>query len=150
MFKLVKNLTTWWPVTVLEPDESNPGTLVERKFQAQFVIRSRDEVKALQEKRDALMKQLPGSDEYLADFKAATAKATEINNAIEAHDREVFHLNITGWKDVVDEGDEETPIPFSSDALDMALNLDRVRLGLVKAYEEAGSNDKARLGNSKA
>jgi hypothetical protein len=150
MFKLVKNLTTWWPVTVFEPDDSNPGSLVERKFQAQFVIRSREEVKELQEARDALVNELPGSDEYLADFKAATTKANEINAAIEAHDRKIFHLNITGWKDVVAEGDDETPMLFSPEALDMALNLDRVRLGLVKAYEEAGSNDKARLGNSKA
>jgi len=149
MFKLVKNLATWWPVTVLEPDDNNPGTLIERKFQAQIVIRSRDEAKALQDKRNALVKQLPGSEDYLKDYAAATAKAEEINAAIEAHDREVFHLNITNWKDVVAD-DEETPVPFSSDALDMALNIDRVRLALVTAYDEAVSNDRARLGNSKA
>jgi hypothetical protein len=149
MFKLVKNLATWWPVTVLEPDDSNPGTLIERTFQAQIVIRSRDEAKALQEKRNALLKQLPGSEDYLKDYAAATAKAEEINAAIDAHDREVFHLNITNWKDVV-AYDGETPLAFSSEALDMALNLDRVRLALVAAYDEAVSNDKARLGNSKA
>ncbi len=148
MFKVVKNLAAWWPVAVLEPDDQNPGVLVERQFQAQFVIRSREEAKALQEQRNALTRQLPGSAEFLADYHAATAKAEEINAAIEAHDRKVFHLNITNWRDVVDY--DETPLPFSSEALDMALNLDRVRVGLVNAYDEAVSNDKARLGNSKA
>ena len=149
MFKIVKNLAIWWPVSVLEPDDDNPGTLVEKKFQAQFLIRSRDEAKALQEERNALLKQLPGSDDYLKDYTAASAKAEEVNAAIEAHDNKVFHLNVTNWKDVVAD-DGKTQLPFSSDALDMALNLDRVRLALVKAYDEAVSNDKARLGNSKA
>ena len=150
MFKVVKNLAIWWPVTVLEPAEDNPGTLVEKKFQAQFVIRSRDEAKALQDERNALLKQLPGSDDYLEDYAAASAKAEEVNAAIEAHDNKVFHLNITNWKDVVYDNDESMPMLFSSDALDMVLNLDRVRLALVRAYDEAVSNDKARLGNSKA
>lgn len=149
MFKIVKNLAIWWPVSVLEPDDDNPGTLVEKKFQAQFLIRSRDQAKALQEERNALLKQLPGSEDYLKDYAAASAKAEEINVAIEAHDNKVFHLNVTNWKDVVAD-DGKTQLPFSSDALDMVLNLDRVRLALVKAYDEAVSNDKARLGNSKA
>lgn len=149
MFKVVKNLAVWWPVTVLEPDEDNPGTLIENEFQAQFVIRSRDQAKALQEERNTLIKQLPGSDDYLKDYASASAKAEEVNAAIEAHDNKVFHLNVTNWKDVVAD-DGKTRIAFSPDALDMVLNLDRVRLALVKAYDEAVSNDKARLGNSKA
>ena len=28
MFKLVKNLAVWWPVTVLEPDPENPGKML--------------------------------------------------------------------------------------------------------------------------
>lgn len=148
MFKLVKNLSTWWPVTVLEPDNDNPGTLVEKTFQAQFVVRSREETKALQEKRNALVRQLPTSSDYLNDEAAAMKKAEDIGALIEAHDREVFHLNITNWKDIEDEN--EQPIPFSVDALDMALNVDRVRIGFATAFGEIVSNDKARLGNSKA
>jgi hypothetical protein len=150
MFKVVKNLTTWWPVKVLEPDNDHPGKLVERVFQAEFLIRGREEAKALQEERNALLKQLPNSDDYLKEYAAAAEKADEIGAKIDAHDRNVFHQSIKNWKDVVHEGDDETPIPFTPDALDMVLNLDRARVGLAQAYEEAVSNDKARLGNSKA
>ena len=148
MFKIVPQLAVWWPVTVLEPDNDNPGTLKEQTFEAEFLIRGREEAKALQDERNAFSVQLPGPDDYAKDFAAASAKAAEINKTIEAHDRKVFHLSITNWRGVTDANDN--PMSFTADALDMALNLDRVRLGIAKAYEDAVSNDKARLGNSKA
>jgi hypothetical protein len=148
MFKLVKNLAVWWPVSVLEPDNDNPGTLKEFTFEAEFVIRGKDELKSYNDARDALLQQLPGADDYAADYKAAAQKASEIGTQIEAHDQSMFHLMVTDWRGVI--GADDQALPFSADNLDMALGLDRVRLGLNRAYDEAVSNDKARLGNSKA
>jgi hypothetical protein len=148
MFKLVKNLAVWWPVSVLEPDNDNPGTLKEFTFEAEFVIRGKDDLKSYNDARDALLQQLPSADDYAADYKAASEKASEIGAKIEAHDQSMFHLMVTDWRGVV--GADDQVLPFSADNLDMALGLDRVRLGLNRAYDEAVSNDKARLGNSKA
>lgn len=148
MFKLVKNLAVWWPVSVLEPDNDNPGSLREFTFEAEFVIRCKDDLKSYNDARDALLQQLPSADDYAADYKAASLKAAEIGTQIEAHDQSMFHLMVTDWRGVV--GADDQVLPFSADNLDMALGLDRVRLGFNRAYDEAISQDKARLGNSKA
>ncbi|MVA17640.1 hypothetical protein GOZ94_01605 [Agrobacterium vitis] len=148
MFKLVPTLTAWWPVSVLEPDNDNPGTLKESTFDVELVIRGTDELKPYDDKRAELVKQLPTAEEFAADYKAASAKADEIRKQIEAHDQSMFHLMVSNWRGVIDANDQ--PLPFSADNLDMALGLDRIRVGLNRAYEEAVSNDKARLGNSKA
>lgn len=148
MFKLVKNLTAWWPVTVLTPDDENPGTLKEEAFEAQFLILGREERKTLQDERDALIAELPKSEDFLQDFAAATAKGKEIAAKIEAHDREMFHRIVRCWRGVV--GENKKTIEFSSEMLDMALGRDDIRAGFNEAYQEATSNDKARLGNSKA
>lgn len=147
MFKLVPTLTAWWPVSVLEPDTDNPGKLKEFTFEAEIVIRGKDELEPYDEKRAVLVEQLPTADAFAADFKAASDKAAEIRRQIEAHDQSMFHLMITNWRGIVDANDQ--PLPFSADNLDMALGFDRIRVGLNRAYEQAVSNDKARLGNSK-
>jgi len=148
MFKLVKDLTVWWPVSVLTPDEDNPGVLKEETFEAQLLIRSRDERKTYQQQRDALVEQLPKSDDYLKDFAAATAKAKEIGAEIDAYDRSMFHLIIQNWRGIV--GDNDEAIAFSPAMLDMALDRDGVIVGINEAFQQAISSDKARLGNSKA
>lgn len=148
MFKLVKSLAVWWPVSVLEPDNDNPGSLKEFSFEAEFIIRGKDDLKSYNNARDALLQQLPSADDYTVDYKAASQKAAEIGAQIEAHDQSMFHLMVTDWRGVIGADDKE--LPFTADNLDMALGLDRVRVGLNRAYEEAVSQDKARLGNSKA
>lgn len=148
MFKLVKDLAVWWPVSVLEPDNDNPGSLKEFTFEGQFVIRGKDELKSYGDERDALLKQLPSAEDYAADYKAASQKVAETGTQIEAHDRKMFHLMVTNWRGIV--GEDDQPLPFTPDNLDYALGFDRIRVGLNRAYDEAVSNDKARLGNSKA
>ncbi|NSZ48446.1 hypothetical protein [Agrobacterium vitis] len=148
MFKLVPTLTAWWPVSVLEPDSNNPGKLKEETFEAEIVIRGKDELKPYDDKRAELVGKLPTAEEFATDYKAASEKAAEIRKQIEAHDQSMFHLMISNWRGILDANDQ--PLPFSADNLDMALGFDRIRVGLNRAYEEAVSNDKARLGNSKA
>lgn len=148
MFKLVKNLAVWWPVSVLEPDSDNAGQLKESQFEVELVIRGKDELKAYDDARLALVNQLPNADDYLADAKTASTKASDIAAQIDAHDRKIFQMTFTNWRNVVDENDQ--PIAFSAEALDQALNYERVRAGLNRAYADAISQDKARLGNLKA
>ncbi|SCB18518.1 hypothetical protein [Rhizobium lusitanum] len=148
MFKLIENLTAWWPVKVLEPDNDNPGSLKEETFEVEFVIRSREETKAHDKQRTELLKQLPVADDYRKDQAGATAKAEKIGAKVEAHDRKMDHLVIKNWRGVFDA--KENPVPFSAAALDMALNHERIRVGINRAYDEAVSNDKARVGNSNA
>jgi len=148
MFKLVPVLTAWWPVSVLQPDTDNPGKLKEETFEVELAIRSKDELKAYDDKRADLVKQMPTADEFAADVKAASEKAVAIRKQIEDHDQGMFHLMVTNWRGILDVNDQ--PLPFTADNLDMALGFDRIRVGLNRAYDEAVSNDKARLGNSKS
>ncbi|BCH63210.1 hypothetical protein RvVAT039_04260 [Agrobacterium vitis] len=147
MFKIVPTLTAWWPVSVLEPDNDNPGKLKEFTFEAEFVIRGKEQMKPHDDKRAELLKQLPTAEEFAANYQAASEKAEATKALIEAHDRNMFHLMITNWRGVFDADDQA--LSFSADNLNMALGFDRIRVGLNRAYEEAVSNDKARLGNSK-
>ncbi len=150
MFKLVKNLAVWWPVTVLEPDPENPGTLLERAFEAKFVIRGKDEMKPHNDKRSDLAKRLMQAIKTAGtadDIDAAGEAIEALQAEIEAHDRQMYHLMVSNWRGII--GDDDQPIDFSAEALDMAISLDRVRDGLNRAYQDAVSNDKARLGNSK-
>ncbi|MDQ0454718.1 hypothetical protein [Rhizobium paknamense] len=147
MFKLVPVLTAWWPVSVLEPDNDNPGTLKEETFEVELAIRGKDELKAYDDKRAALVRQLPTADEFAADYMAAQDKADAIGKQIEEHDRDMFHLMVTNWRGIIDANDQA--LPFSSENLDLALGFDRIRVALNRAYQEAVSNDKARLGNLK-
>jgi hypothetical protein len=151
MFKLVRNLAAWWPVTVIEPDPVNAGQLVERAFEAEFLILGKSELKAHNDHRSHLVRQLVDEITVLRDASNKESQEVlvrSIEAKIEAHDREMFHRLVTNWRDVTDENDK--PIAFSAEALDMALDQERIAAGLKQAYEEAISNDKARLGNSKA
>lgn len=148
MFKIVPQLTAWWPVTVLEPDNDNPGTLKEFTFEAEFVIRGRDEMKPYHQEKNGLMRQLPTGDDILKDRAAAEAKADKVAAKLEAHDLKMFHLMVKNWRGVFDEKDN--PLPFTAETFNLALNQERIRAGLNKAYDEATSNDKARVGNSNA
>ncbi|MDQ0454656.1 hypothetical protein [Rhizobium paknamense] len=147
MFKLVPTLTAWWPVSVLEPDNDNPGTLKEATFEVELVIRGKDELKPYDDQRADLINRLPSAEDYATDLRAASDAATRVRAEIEDHDRRMFHLMVSNWRGVVDADDQ--PLPFSPDTLDMALGFDRIRVALNRAYEEAVSNDKARLGNLK-
>lgn len=152
MFKLVKNLAAWWPVSVLEPDPDQPGKLLEHSFEAQFIIRGKEEMKGHNERRQELTKQLMeaigrAGTATADEADAINAEIKQLTDRIEAHDRSMFHLMVANWRGVI--GEDDQPIPFSAAALDGALDHDRIRVGLNRAYEEAISNDKARLGNSK-
>ncbi|MCJ2874787.1 hypothetical protein JUM41_11125 [Rhizobium pusense] len=138
-FKLSSELTFKWPVKVLEPDQGTPGKLIEREFTAHFAIIDPEQSKETDKQRVALFEQIK-PDMDVKDL-------WDVQALIDAHDFNALSQVMRGWHGIVDDGDE--PIPFNSDNLKMVYAHDRVKNALRRAYQEAISEDKARLGNSK-
>ncbi|PKR90869.1 hypothetical protein CXZ10_05835 [Pleomorphomonas diazotrophica] len=137
MFKVVPNLTFWWPVKVYEPDPDKPGKLIEQEFEAEFRLIDRAEAKASAEARRQIMARLS------PDLDEEALKA--IGDELEAHDKEAVRRVLVGWRNVVD--DKGNPIAFDEKTFGELYNMDRVRAALNRAYAEAIAEDKARLGN---
>ncbi|MFN3319934.1 MAG: hypothetical protein ACK43M_14390 [Allorhizobium sp.] len=136
MFKVKKNLTCWWPVTVKEPDPEKPGEILESAFEVEFSIPGRAERKKLADEREALLAALRDTDD--------AEKATDIGRQLEAFGEHRYREAILNWRGI--EGDEG-PFEYSLPNLDLLLDSDYVRRALDAAYTEAVTLDKARLGN---
>lgn len=137
MFKLVKTLTTWWPVKVYVPDPENPGTFQSFEFEAELEILDRDEVKKNKQERDGLLAA------YSAD--PTESKLTELEEKLEAlQDRTILRV-VRNWRGIID--DDDKPLLFSEQMLLQALKRDGVREGINVAYAEAIDTGKARQGN---
>ncbi len=137
MFKVVPNLTFWWPVKVLEPDPEQPGKLAEREFEAEFKLLDDKEAKASAEARRLIVARFSPD----LDDKGLQA----VTDELEAHDKAALRRVLTDWRNIVDMGGK--PIPFDDQAFAAAYNMYRVRTALNRAYKEAISEDQARLGN---
>lgn len=137
MFKLVRNLTFWWPVKVIEPDPTHAGKTIEYQFEAEFEILDRDEDKRVKAKRTELLGQLSknSSEENIAKVEAE----------LDALDEGTFRRAIRNWRNIGDE--HGNPLAFTEETFATAMKHERVRVGLVKAYREAVSQEGARLGN---
>ena len=120
MFRLVEEATYEWPVDVMLPSQTKPGTYDPQRFWMTFVMIPSDEAQAIEaELRDA--------DD--GDVDALLMRAAR------------------GWRGVVDaEGDG---IPFSEPALRALLNWAPVRLACYRAYTDSLSGGLAapRRGN---
>lgn len=136
MFKVKKNLTCWWPVTVKEPDPEKPGEILESEFEVEFAIPGRAERKRLSDEREALLKSLRETED--AD------QAAEIATQLEAFGEHRYREAILDWRGI--EGDEG-PFEYDLFNLETLLDSDYVRRALDAAYTEAVTLDKARLGN---
>jgi dTDP-4-dehydrorhamnose 3,5-epimerase-like enzyme len=136
-FKLSSELTFKWPIKVLEPDQSTPGKLVERVFMGHFAIIEPALAKETDAKRRAILEQITEKTEA-KDLK-------DIQALLEAHDFSALKDVLRGWHDLLDEDDK--PIPFNSETLKMVYAHQRVKNAFNRAYQEAVSEDKARLGN---
>ncbi|MFD1330259.1 hypothetical protein [Mycoplana ramosa] len=137
MFKLSSELTFPWPVKVIEPDPVKAGTFAEYEFQVTFAIIAPDKAKASAEARNAIIaRSTPEST--LDELKAIQAE-------LELHDSKALEDVVRGWKDIV--GEDDKPLPFTPENLATVSQHARVRAALIRAYQEAISEDKARLGN---
>lgn len=137
-FKLSSELTFSWPVKVIEPDPKRPGKLIEHEFTAHFAIIDPAQAKETDAKRRALLQQItPDTD--LEDLK-------DLQSLLEAHDFAALDEVLRGWgSDLID--DDGKPIPYNSTNLKMVYAFPRVKNAFNRAYQEAISEDKARLGN---
>jgi len=137
MFKMVKTLTTWWPVKVYEPDPEKPGTFAEFSFEIEFEIIDRDEVNANAEARAALFA------EGAANTSPENLRA--VQKKLDALELKEFQRVIRNWRGVID--DDKNVFPFSGSNLLLALKRDHIREAINVAYSEAIATGKARLGN---
>lgn len=137
MFKLVPNLTCWWPVKVMEPDPNKPGGYVEYDFEVEFIILNREDLKAADDARNDILK--------MADRDSSDEGLRRAQLALDEHDMKSFRRVLKNWRGVLDENDR--PLPFDENAFLSAMKHDRIRTGINRAYQEAISQDKARLGN---
>lgn len=137
MFKLVDNLTAWWPVKVLQPDPDRPGKMKEFEFEIEFEIIDRDETRRMDEQRAELIKQ--------AEADPSEATLRRVQGALEEADLASFRRVIRNWRGIVDEQDR--PIAFTEESFLVAMKHNRIRAGINKAYQEAIGQDGARLGN---
>ena len=136
-FKLSSELTFKWPVKVLEPDQGTPGKLIERVFMGHFAIIPPEQAKETDAKRRALLKQVTE--------KTTPEEIEDVQALLEAHDFAALNDVLRGWHDLL--GEDDKPIPFNIETLRMVYAHQRVRNAFARAYQEAISEDKARLGN---
>lgn len=155
-FKLSTELVFPWPVTVLEPSHDEPGKLEEKTFTGVFALVSPEKAKARDDARKEIGRQISALQGRIATARAEGDEATALDGVFEEitaleeklsdHDtlaaRDVFR----GWKDdLLDENGQ--PMPVNAESIDWVFSHTRVRSGLVRAYREAISEDKARLKN---
>lgn len=124
-FRLVTEHVFDWPIDISVPDPANPGKFLKQKMTGKFRFISRDEA---YRQRD-----------FLAGLKSEEER--------EQHEHDVIRTALIGWNenDVLDEDGQ--PVPFSSEALEQAIQLHWFRQGVYRAYEKAMLGDGARRGN---
>lgn len=148
MFKLVSNLTCWWPVKVIEPDSDKPGHYIERQFEAEFVVLDREESKRIDDLRTELLKGFEKAVERTEDGKAPADVEEKLKKAqaeLDAFDINAFRRVLKDWRGILD--DDEKPFRFTDENFLLAMKHERIRVGLNRAYQDAISQDKARLKN---
>lgn len=136
MFLFSENLTFWWPVKPIEPDPDQPGKFIEREFEVLFELPTPDEAEADRKARleliEALTKPNLGDD----DFKIA-------QNNLQASDDAMALRRIKDWRNIADK--DGVALPFALFAKVFAYP--HIKTAIERAYVEAISEDKARLGN---
>ncbi len=137
MFKLSREITFPWPVKVIEPDPSKAGRLIEHVFEATFAIVDPEISRARGDERKAILARML-DDTPIDELKA-------IQEELDEHDFSTLKTYLRGWSKIAD--DDGRPIPFNDDTLREVYAHARVKNALVRAYQEALSEDKARLGN---
>ncbi|RRY09007.1 hypothetical protein [Brucella anthropi] len=137
MFKFSPNLTFWWPVKVIEPHPDEPGKLVEHEFEAKFETVPPEEGKAWLKARNALVAKIT------PDLSEAEIEA--LQSELDEHDLKRVKNVLRDWRNVSDA--DGKVIPFNDTTFRLLYDHIRVRNGIVRAYLDALSEDKARLGN---
>lgn len=122
-FALIDTYRYWWPVTVSPPDPVNPGKFLTQTMKIEFEAENRDEALARMEKIAAL----PAEEQ--AD-----------------HEFDELRRIVKNWDEVVG-ADNLTPIAFTAEVFDKAIQHSWFRIGVYRGYAESLSGDQARLKN---
>ena len=137
MFKMVKTLTTWWPVTVYEPDPEKPGTFASFNFEIEFEILDRNEIERNAELRAAIFVE--------AEKDGSNQKLEDVQKQLDDLELKVYQRAVRNWRGVVD--DNDAVLLFTNENFLMAWSRNHIREGIAAAYAEAIDTGKARLGN---
>lgn len=105
MFKLMSSPAYWWPVTLREQAENDPGKFVETVVEVQFIREG-------------------------ADAQKARLDAVRTNGLLDA--AYVTGGLVTGWRKVL--APDNTEVPFSAEALAQFVKLPGVATEIVLAY----------------
>jgi hypothetical protein len=112
-FRLTSEHTYPWPISVTVPDPDKPGEVIEQKFVMTFRAMPLDEAQKLDDELAAL----PAREQVLRQD-------------------DVLRRVAIGWnEDVV--GDDNKPIPFSTEALEQAIQLSWFRLATYRGYRDS-------------
>ncbi|MBP1844757.1 hypothetical protein J2046_003024 [Rhizobium petrolearium] len=148
-FKLFSELTFPWPVKVMEPDPAKPGKHILREFEVTFAILPPERIQASRDARLAILKKMDrktvGEDGVEEPLGLDELKL--IQAELEEHDKAAVQDVVRGWSKIVDADDGDKPIPFTDATFRALYAIERVKMGLLNAYEEAISQDRARLKN---
>ncbi|WP_455270304.1 hypothetical protein [Rhizobium herbae] len=137
MFKMVKTLTTWWPVTVYEPDPEKPGTFASFNFEIEFEILDRNEIDRNAEQRAAIFAE--------AEKDGSDIKLEDMQKRLDDLELKVYQRAVRNWRGVVD--DNDAVLLFTNENFLLAWSRNHIREGIAAAYGEAINTGKARLGN---
>lgn len=153
-FKPSSELVFPWPVKVIEPDQANPGKLVEHDFTGLFAIIPPEQARARDEARLEIIKKIDALRQKVAASGIAVNSPADLpideiaalEKELSGHDVQAVREVFRGWRDGV-EDDSGKLLPSTPENIAFVFSLERVRKALVRAYREAISEDKARLGN---
>lgn len=123
-FRLVDEISFPAKVTVKVPHPDKPGETNDQSFTMRFRAMPISEARKL----DAELRAIDDADE----------RATQENDFLKRI--------CVGWDDGVVDADG-TPVPFSQDVLDLALDWPFFQVAVFEAYRKALGADTARLGN---
>lgn len=137
MFVFSEKLTFWWPVKVLEPDQTTAGEKIEGEFEALFELMDPDEQKRAATERLAILKQIT------PDLSESEIDA--LQKKLDAHDLKTLRTVLKGWRGLGISETEE--LLFSEAAFKRVYRHVRYRNAITRAYLEATNDEKARLGN---
>lgn len=121
-FQLAKTHRYWWPVRVRIPDPTNAGEYVEQELRVQFEPLPRDE---------------------MLDRQDEAAKLSTLRDLTVFETTQLKRI-VRNWDGVM-AGDDI--VPFSPEALDLALQQPWFRDALQRALTASLKGEEARLGN---
>ena len=136
MFVFSEKPTFWWPVKPIEPDPDQPGKLIEREFEVLFELPTPEEAEADRKSRAALLEALLKPELSDDEYQTAQKSLRDFDDALALR-------RIRDWRKIENKAGEALPFLL----FPKVFAYQNVKAAIDRAYGEAISEDKARLGN---